>query len=253
MQRLEDAIQICRAMFTQEVATFEGRHHHIRGALNFPRPVQPGGPKIMVGGSGEQRTLRLVARYADACNLFGDVDTIRHKLAVLEQHCRDVGRAPAEITKTRLGTLVIADTKKEAEARLEERRAAGVDPERLRTYVVGDPDTVSHQVQAYFDAGLDGLIFNMPPGTAPEIASLGGGRSLSDSVQRPSAHRTHSAWKASRRLASCSTSRRATRGRGSNGSHRTRRPSYRQVPATVPSTRNVETECGVLVLKTSGR
>jgi F420-dependent oxidoreductase-like protein len=136
MERLEDAIHICRAMFTQEVATFEGRHHHIRGALNFPRPVQPGGPKIMVGGSGERRTLRLVAQYADACNLFGDVDTIRHKLAVLEQHCRDVGRDPAEITKTRLGTLVIADTKEEAEARLEERREAGVDPERLRTYVV---------------------------------------------------------------------------------------------------------------------
>jgi F420-dependent oxidoreductase-like protein len=174
MERLEDAIQICRAMFTQEVATFEGRHHHIRGALNFPRPVQPGGPKIMVGGSGEQRTLRLVARYADAWNLFGDDDTIRHKLAVLEQHCRDVARDPAENTKTRLGTLVIADTQEEAEARLEERRAAGVDPERLRTYVVGDPDTVSHQVQAYFDAGLDGLIFNMPPGTAPEIVSLGG-------------------------------------------------------------------------------
>jgi F420-dependent oxidoreductase-like protein len=174
MERLQDGIRICRAMFTQEVATFEGRHHHIRDALNFPRPLQPGGPKIMVGGSGEQRTLRLVARYADACNLFGDVDTIRHKLAVLEQHCRDVGRDPAEITKTRLGTLVIADTKEEAEARLEERREAGVDPERLRTYVVGDPDTVSHQVQAYFDAGLDGLIFNMPPGTAPEIVSLGG-------------------------------------------------------------------------------
>ena len=128
----------------------------------------------MVVGSGEQRTLRLVARYADACNLFGDVDTIRHKLAVLELHCRDVGRDLAEITKTRLGTLVIADTKEKAEARLEERREAGVDPDRLRTYVVGDPDTVSHQVQAYFDAGLDGLIFNMPPGTAPEIVSLGG-------------------------------------------------------------------------------
>jgi alkanesulfonate monooxygenase SsuD/methylene tetrahydromethanopterin reductase-like flavin-dependent oxidoreductase (luciferase family) len=174
MERLEDAIQICRAMFTQEMATFEGRHHHIRGALNFPRPVQRGGPKIMVGGSGEQRTLRLVAQYADACNLFGDVDTIRHKLAVLERHCRDVGRDPAEITKTRLGTLVIADTKDEAEALLEERRAAGIDPERLRTYVVGDPQSVCHQVQAYFDAGLDGLIFNMPPGTPPEVVSLGG-------------------------------------------------------------------------------
>jgi F420-dependent oxidoreductase-like protein len=174
MDRLEDAIQICRTMFTQEVPTFEGRHHHIRRALNFPRPLQPGGPKIMVGGSGEQRTLRFVAQYGDACNLFGDVDTIRHKLAVLERHCRDVGRDPADITKTRLGTLVIADTKDEAEALLEERRAGGIDPERLRTYVVGDPESVCHQVQAYFDAGLDGLIFNMPPGTPPEVVSLGG-------------------------------------------------------------------------------
>src|SRR6266545_6582331 len=92
MDRLEDAILICRTMFTQEEATFKGRHHHIRSALNFPSPVKPRGPKIMVGGSGERRTLRLVAQYADACNLFGDVDTVRHKLAVLERHCRDVGR-----------------------------------------------------------------------------------------------------------------------------------------------------------------
>jgi F420-dependent oxidoreductase-like protein len=174
MERLEDALRICRAMFTQEVATVEGRYHRIRDALNNPRPLQPRGPRIMVGGSGERRTLRLVAQYADACNLFGDVDTIRHKLALLEQHCREVGRDPAEITKTRLGTLIVADTKDEAEARMEERRAAGVDPERLRTYVVGDPDAVTDQVQAYLDAGLDGLIFNMPPGTPPEVVALGG-------------------------------------------------------------------------------
>ena len=67
-----------------------------------------GGPPILIGGSGERRTLRLVAEHADACNLFGDVDTVRHKLDVLARHCDDIGRDPATITKTRLGTLVIA-------------------------------------------------------------------------------------------------------------------------------------------------
>jgi F420-dependent oxidoreductase-like protein len=173
--RLEDALRICRAMFTQERATVDGRHHRVRDALNFPRPIQPGGPRIMVGGGGERRTLRLVAQYADACNLFGDVDTIRHKLAVLEGHCRDVGRDPAEITKTRLGTLVIAQTKDEAHSRVESLRAAGLDPERIRLgYIVGDPQAVCDQAQAFFDAGLDGLIFNMPAGTPPDVVALAG-------------------------------------------------------------------------------
>ena len=80
--RLEDAVQICRAMFTQEAPTFTGTHHRVDSVLNFPRPVRPGGPPILIGGSGERRTIPMVARYADACNFFGDVETIRHKVAV---------------------------------------------------------------------------------------------------------------------------------------------------------------------------
>jgi F420-dependent oxidoreductase-like protein len=117
LDRLDDALRICRAMFTEERATVEGKHASIRDALNFPRPLQPGGPRILVGGSGERRTLRLVAQHADACNLFGDVDTIRHKLDVLQQHCREVGRDFDEITTTRYGTLVVAPTKEEAQAK----------------------------------------------------------------------------------------------------------------------------------------
>lgn len=176
MDRLEEALRICRAMFTEERATVEGRYHRVRDALNFPRPVQEGGPKIMIGGSGERRTLRLVAQYADACNLFGDVDTIRHKLAVLEEHCREVGRKLTGITTTRLGTLVLAPTKEEAQARLGRLPGvAGMSTERLRSaYTIGDPDTVCDQVQTFFDAGLDGMIFNMPPGTTPDDVHLAG-------------------------------------------------------------------------------
>jgi len=115
--RLEEALKICRAMFTEDAPSFDGRYYRIQGAVNRPRPVHAGGPPILIGGGGERRTLRLVAEYADACNLFGDVDTVRHKLDVLARHCDDMGRDPATITKTRLGTLVIADTSKEATAR----------------------------------------------------------------------------------------------------------------------------------------
>ena len=74
----------------------------------------------VIGGSGEKKTLRLVAQYADMWNGFGDPDTIRQKLQVLADHCADVGRDPSEITKTRLGTLFVATTEEEAHARREE-------------------------------------------------------------------------------------------------------------------------------------
>jgi F420-dependent oxidoreductase-like protein len=164
MDRLEEALQICRAMFKEEAPSFAGSHYAIAEALNHPRPIRAEGVPILVGGGGERRTLAAVAKYADACNLFGDPATIRHKLDVLERHCEAVERDPATITKTRLGTLVIADTAAEAERKGAALAGArGIDPERLRSYVVaGDPDAVGEQVQAYLDAGLDGLIFNMP-------------------------------------------------------------------------------------------
>ena len=175
LDRLEEAIQLCRAMFTQEQATFRGRHYRLDAALNFPRPVRPGGIPILIGGSGERRTLRLVAKYADACNLFGTVPTIRHKLEVLERHCEDVGRDPAEIIKTRLGALVIAPTRQEARRKAEKRWAERNVAEAWRTsYVVGDPDGVVEQVGEYFDAGLDGLLFNMPDAYDLDVVALAG-------------------------------------------------------------------------------
>jgi F420-dependent oxidoreductase-like protein len=163
MERLEEAVQICRAMFREEAPSFKGKHYRIQEALNFPRPIRPGGPPILIGGSGERRTLRLVAQYADACNLFGDIDTIRHKLQVLERHCEAVGRDPAEITKTRLGGLVIGRTHEEAERKVAERRAArSMDEQRFRAYaMVGGTEEVAEQGAAFREVGLDGLIFNM--------------------------------------------------------------------------------------------
>jgi F420-dependent oxidoreductase-like protein len=176
LDRLEEALVICRAMFTEEAPTFEGRYYQIHGAINRPRPLHPGGPPILVGGGGEHRTLRLVAEHADACNLFGDAATIRHKLDVLARHCDDVHRDPASITRTRLGTLIVAETSKEAAHKLDELRAAkGMDDASLRAMVTaGDPASVVEQVATLFDAGLDGLVFNMPEADDLDAVTLAG-------------------------------------------------------------------------------
>ena len=175
LARLEETVQICRGMFTEEEFTFQGRFYRTKGALNFPRPVRPGGIPILIGGSGERRTLRLVATYADACNLFGDVATIRHKLEVLQRHCEEVGRDPSEITKTRLGALVIAGTQAEAQRKAEAQwKRRGVIEAWRSSYIVGDPDGVAEQAKAYFEAGLDGLLFNMPDAYDLETVALAG-------------------------------------------------------------------------------
>jgi F420-dependent oxidoreductase-like protein len=175
-ERLEDAIRICRSMFTQERSTYRGTRHHVDGAMNVPQPVQAGGPRILIGGGGERKTLRLTAAYADMWNGFGDVPMIRRKLQILADHCADVGRDPAEIVKTRLGTLIVAPTIEEAERRKADWQAErGVDDASVASRLTwGDPETTGERIRPFLDAGLDGLIFNMPRGSTPEDVDRAG-------------------------------------------------------------------------------
>ena len=161
-ERLEDHLNIVRAMFTQEPATYEGKHHSVHEAFNNPKPIR-GDIPIMIGGSGEKKTLRMVAQYADASNFFGDVDRLKHLVGVLEGHCERLGRDPGEITKTRLGTIIVAPTQEEADARLEGlAQATRMDPERRAMVLTGDPDTVAEKASALLESGIDALIFNSP-------------------------------------------------------------------------------------------
>jgi alkanesulfonate monooxygenase SsuD/methylene tetrahydromethanopterin reductase-like flavin-dependent oxidoreductase (luciferase family) len=100
---LEDALELLPIMWGKGAPAFSGRTTEVTEAVCYPRPLQERIP-ILVGGSGEKRTLRLVARHADMCNLMGDPDTVRHKLAVLHAHCAAEGRDPAGITVTHLST-----------------------------------------------------------------------------------------------------------------------------------------------------
>ena len=172
LDRLEEALKICRAMFREDSPAFDGRYYRIHGATNVPRPLQPGGPSILVGGGGERRTLRLVARYADACNISGDATMVGRKVEILERHCNDVGRQRAEISVTRLGSLFLTSRADETrQVREFVTQAAG--PDAAAGFTIGEPDEVVAQVAELVDAGVDEFYFNMPLADAEGIAQAG--------------------------------------------------------------------------------
>ena len=171
LDRLEEALRICRAMFREEAPSFDGRYYRIHEARNVPAPVQPGGPPILVGGGGEKRTLRLVARYADMCNFFGDPATVAHKVEVLRGHCRDVGRDPSDVTVSRLSTLVLTASEEETAATNDFlRQATGEEPSGSD---VGTADELVSRVDDLAAAGVEYFVFNVPTGTADTVRQLG--------------------------------------------------------------------------------
>jgi F420-dependent oxidoreductase-like protein len=107
-EMLEEALQICHQMWQGEHGSekaFEGKHYHATRLLNSPQSISRPHPRLLVGGGGEQKTLRLVARYADACNVFGGPDQIRHKYAVLRQRCAEENRRFEDIERTNLQSV----------------------------------------------------------------------------------------------------------------------------------------------------
>ncbi|MFZ9628708.1 MAG: LLM class F420-dependent oxidoreductase [Ilumatobacteraceae bacterium] len=181
-EKLEEGLQIITSMFVNDTTTLEGKWFTVRNAFNVPKPVQAGGPPVLIGGSGERKTLRMVAQYADACNVFGTPDQVRHLMGVLDAHCERLGRDPREICRTRLGTLVIGETMADAQRalslRLGGRSVDELHPDmqaRVRDqFIVGDPDTVVAAVHQLREAGLDGLIFNMANPYEPGVVELAG-------------------------------------------------------------------------------
>jgi len=155
-ERLEETLQIARAMFTQETVTFTGKHYCAEEALNNPKPLR-GDIPIVIGGSGERKTLRMVAQYADGCNVSGDPATAKHLIDVLHGHCEAARRDPAEITKTRMGTVAVATTHDAAMAKLESMKARGLPDRVVAAVMAGDPDSVGEQATQFLDAGIEGM------------------------------------------------------------------------------------------------
>jgi F420-dependent oxidoreductase-like protein len=157
-RRLEEAVQIIRLMWTEEKASFNGQFYKIHDAYCNPKPIQKPHPPIMIGGSGERETLKLVAKYADACNLFGSSDTIRKKLEVLREHCKTVGRDYNSILKTRLGVVLMDKDKAALEKRISERLKGMPDEMRREFAMIGTPEEVRRQVESFRDVGIEYFI-----------------------------------------------------------------------------------------------
>ena len=160
---LEDALQLLPLMWGPGAPPFKGAVIEAAETTCYPRPLQDHVP-ILVGGGGEKRTLRLVAQYADACNIFGDPATVAHKVDVLRAHCADVGRDPAEINVTHLSSALL-DV-----GAVERLRPGRVAPEQYAARVgAGELDDQLGRYRALADAGVQTAIVNLPDldGPAP--------------------------------------------------------------------------------------
>jgi F420-dependent oxidoreductase-like protein len=169
LDRLEEALEVCRLMLTEERPSFSGRFYRLDRALNVPRPARPGGPPIIVGGGGERRTLRLVARYADIGNLDGSLEDLRRKLDVLAEHCQAVGRDRAEIVMTVMAPIVLARTADEGRRALE-----SLTPERRVGVTVGTPEQCAEVLERYLDAGFGGFVLRNTTLLTPDRIALAG-------------------------------------------------------------------------------
>jgi len=154
MEKLEDAVQIMKLMMTERPASFDGQHYSIDEALNDPLPVQKPHPPIMIGGGGEKQTLRLVAQYADFCNVFGDSEQVAHKFAVLRAHCERVGRPYDEVTKSNHTGILIA--RDDAELALKRERFPDFNG------IAGTPGQVIQRLREFADVGSTYVTFAMP-------------------------------------------------------------------------------------------
>jgi F420-dependent oxidoreductase-like protein len=159
---LEDALQLLPRLWGPGGKPFTGAVLDVPDTSCYPRPLQARVP-ILVGGSGERRTLRLVARYADACNLFGEPDVVARKIGVLHRHCVEAGRDPTEISVSHLSTVLVGDDAAHVRSLVEQTRPPRVTAERhARAVNAGTVDQHVDRVGRYFTAGVDHVIVSLP-------------------------------------------------------------------------------------------
>ncbi len=165
---LEDALRLLPLMWGPGAPAFAGHRVRVPEAICYPRPLQERVP-ILVGGQGERRTLRLVAQYADACNLFGEADTVRRKLGVLGKHCREVGRDLAEIEVTHLSTVLAAPDRAALDRQLDAIRPRAASPESFAVSVnAGTVEDHIGRFRGLAEAGVQTAIVSLRDLASPE-------------------------------------------------------------------------------------
>jgi F420-dependent oxidoreductase-like protein len=177
-EKLEEALQIIIPMLRNQRPTVDGTHYQTTEAINSPQPLSS--IPIMIGGSGEKKTLRMVAQYADESNLVGEVADVPRKLEVLDAHCERLGRDRSTIKVTKLVTGVIGRTMEEAQAAIDAYVALHGWPASAGEFIraratIGDPDTFGEAISDLIDLGLDGVTINLCLNAHdPELVALAG-------------------------------------------------------------------------------
>jgi F420-dependent oxidoreductase-like protein len=164
LRMLREALQVIKAMWTQERAQFAGSYYNLRAAINEPKPVQKPHPPIWIGGAGEKVTLKLVAQYGDACNFNADVETVRHKLNVLREHCETVGRDYDSVLKTIEFYTILGDRKEIDRVVADTARRTGQDESFIRSWhpLSGDAERIAQIIGEYAELGIEYFVVNLP-------------------------------------------------------------------------------------------
>jgi F420-dependent oxidoreductase-like protein len=150
MDMLDEACRVMRGLWSEERFSFDGKHFKLTDAQMEPKPVQDHMP-LVIGGSGEKRTLRIVAEHGDIWNtFFGDIDTFKHKLDVLSGHCSDVGRDPADIRKSVTCRMVVREDEAEV---AEKKRELEAGPPTRFTWFIGTPEQAVEALKPWVDLG----------------------------------------------------------------------------------------------------
>jgi F420-dependent oxidoreductase-like protein len=170
LERLEEAAHLIKLLWTEPRPRFEGQYYRLNEPPYNPPNVQQPHPPFVVGGGGEKRTLRTVARYADACNVSGTPEEVQHKFEVLEQHCRDIGRDPATVRRTIQVLLFLNE-----DPAFQQRVVQGVmafrgssEDDARRSVLMGSVDDVRAGVQSFIDAGVQEMYLAQFPRTHRE-------------------------------------------------------------------------------------
>jgi alkanesulfonate monooxygenase SsuD/methylene tetrahydromethanopterin reductase-like flavin-dependent oxidoreductase (luciferase family)/predicted kinase len=166
---LEDALEALPMLWGKGAPAFAGRQFSAGGLLGYPRPLQARIP-LLVGGSGEKQTLRLVAKFADACNLFGDPATVARKLTALQTHCQQAYRNINDIEVTHLSTALVGENSKQLAERIAQLRFS---PKMLSAQNPGTVTDHTARIQSLVDAGVQHVIVSMPGITTSDIERFG--------------------------------------------------------------------------------
>jgi len=162
MRAFREACQIIDAMWTQDYPEFQGKHYAIDKPINEPKGVQKPHPPLWIGGGGEKVTLRLAARYGDACNVGGDAETLRHKFEVLRRHCAEAGRNYEDIIRSTSINVLLLRTGEDPDAAIARARGSESDEDFRRIFWVGTSEQIVARLRPLIEAGANYAIVYLP-------------------------------------------------------------------------------------------